>query len=334
MAGKEERQPPHFDLPPLNALRAFEAAARLGSMTRAGAELRVTQTAISHQVRQLERVLSLQLFMRERPGHIRLTAEGRAWAEGLGDVFRRLDDLNRRLRASQARRRPTVVVTALPSFAAGWLVPRLGAFLVAHRDVDLKISPSERLVDLDAEGVDVGIRYGASPPGARRPNPPVGERYPGLVTEKLLDDAWVVVCTPELAKGGRLRRPEDLAGQLLLRDDEPDGWRRWLSRHGRSEGIVQREHELSDSSLVVEAALRGQGVALARWSLAAAALHQGRLVRLFPRSSLDPTGRAYFLVVSPRASARPEVRSFCRWLRGEIRALAAERPGSAGVRRG
>lgn len=319
------------DLPPLNALRAFESAARLGSMTRAGVELCVTQTAISHQVRQLEELLAIKLFMRDRPGRIRLSAEGRAWAEGLSDVFRRLHELNRRLRAREARR-PTVAVTALPSFASGWLVPRLGGFFVAHRDIDLKISPSERLVDLDAEAVDVGIRYGAceAPPGRGRASAQaVAARYPGLATEKLLDDAWVVVCTPELARRARLRRPEDLAGQLLLRDDEPDGWRRWLAWRGKDGRLVQREHDLSDSSLVVEAALRGQGVALARWSLAADALAQGKLVRPFSRAPLYTTGRAYFLVVSPRAAARPEVVAFCRWLRREIRALVGQRPLTA-----
>jgi LysR family glycine cleavage system transcriptional activator len=294
-----------LDLPPLNALRTFEAVARHASMTKAAHELHVTQTAVSHQVRQLEDHLAVKLFVRA-PGRLELTAEGRAWAAALADVFARLHAANRRLRI--APRRPVVSITAIPSFAAGWLVPRLGGFFARHRDVDVRISPTETLVDLAAESIDLGIRYGSG-------------RYPGLVVDKLVDDAWLVVCAPELAS--RVRELADLHRVPLLRDDQPDGWESWLAGRGIRDLDVRRGPELTDSAMVVDAAVRGQGVALARWSLAADALAAGRLVRVFPRVRPVPTGRAYYLVAHAHTLLRPEVAAFRAWLAGEIAASLA-----------
>ncbi|MBV9949290.1 MAG: LysR family transcriptional regulator, partial [Myxococcales bacterium] len=206
------RRPP--PLPPLNALRAFEAAARHLSFTRAAEELCVTQTAISHQIKLLESHLGARLFLRH-PRRIALTAEGLAWARELGEVFSRLEAANRRLRATAGADRPLVSVSAIPSFAARWLIPRLGRFLTEHPGLDLRVSPSEHLVDFAGERVDVGIRYGAG-------------RYPGLVVDKLADDAFVVVCSPALLARRALHRPEALARHLLLRDDSRDAWPRWL----------------------------------------------------------------------------------------------------------
>src|ERR1700733_8529423 len=147
-----------LQLPPLNALRTFDVVARHLSMTSAAKELCVTQTAVSHQVRQLEDHLAIKLLVRDR-GRLALTAEGRAWAAALADVFSRLHAANRRLRG--ARERPVVAVTVIPSFAAGWLVPRLGGFFAKHKQIDIRISPSEQLVDLVAASMDLGIRYGS-----------------------------------------------------------------------------------------------------------------------------------------------------------------------------
>src|ERR1700677_2789712 len=193
-------------LPPLNALRTFDAVARHLSMTNAAKELGVTQTAVSHQVRQLEAHLATRLLVRDR-GRLALTTEGRAWAVALADVFARLHAVNRRLRGT--RERPVVAVTVIPSFAAGWLGPRLGALFATRKQIDIRLSPSEQLVDLAAASMDLGIRYGSG-------------RYVGVVSEKLLDDAWVVVCSPELAE--RVRSLEDLRRVPLLHDDAPSGW--------------------------------------------------------------------------------------------------------------
>jgi len=291
-----------LELPPLNALRTFEAAARHASMTNAAHELGVTQTAVSHQIRLLEDHLAVKLFLRT-PGHLALTGPGRAWAAALSDVFGRLHAANRRLRAPPRGDRPIVSITAIPSFTAGWLVPHLGGFFAQHRELDVRISPSERMVDLRVESIDLGIRYG-------------GGRYPGLVVEKLFDDAWLVVCAPALAK--RVRRLADLRRVPHLHDDEPDGWATWLANRGMRDLDLGQGRELTDSAMVVDAAIRGQGVALARWSLAADALAQGRLIQPFPDARPVPTRRAYYLVGRAATLVRPEVAAFRAWLVAEI----------------
>jgi LysR family transcriptional regulator, glycine cleavage system transcriptional activator len=302
-----ERPEGPLSLPPLAALRAFEAAARLSSFTRAAQELCVTQTAISHQVRLLEETLATELFVR-LPRRIELTEAGRAWATALSDAFGRLYAANRALRAPAARARKAVSVTALPSFASRWLVPRLGRFLEEHPSADLHISPSQELVDLQLSEFDVGIRYGAG-------------KYPGLKVERLCGDAWVVVCAATLKRRAQLRTPRDLARFTLLRDDEHDAWRVWLSARGIAGVDPARGQMFADSGMVVESAVRGQGVALVRLALAADDLAAGRLVAPFPRAGLTPTGRAYYLVTTRVKALRPEVLAFCGWLRREVGAL-------------
>jgi LysR family glycine cleavage system transcriptional activator len=294
-------------LPPLAALRAFEAAARLESVTRAAEELCVTQTAVSHQVRLLEETLGVPLFIR-RPRRLELTAEGRAWANMLADVFARLYAGNRALRSVKTRTRPSVAVSVLPSFAARWLVPRLGRFLLAHPEVDVRLSPSAELIDLNAADMDVGIRYGLG-------------KYPAVKAHKLCGDAWVAMCAPSLRGRARLRTPADLARFTLLHDDN-DGWKVWLAARAIKEIDCERGPVFTDSSMVVEAALQGQGVGLVRLSLAADELAQGRLLTPFPRAELLPTGMSYYLV-RRRGPQRPEVSAFCAWVEHEITALRA-----------
>ncbi|MGZ3473782.1 MAG: transcriptional regulator GcvA [Polyangiales bacterium] len=293
-----------MDLPPLNALRAFEATARHLSFTRAAEELCVTQTAVSHQVKQLESHLGKALFLRE-PRRVRLTRDGQAWADALSDVFARLHEANRRLRAP-SNVRPVVAVSAIPSFAARWLVPRLGKFLAKHPELDVRISAAEHLVDFAVEPIDVGIRYGRG-------------RYPGLVVEKLADDALVAVCAPALRK--KLATPADLARVPLLHDDEPEAWKRWLELHRARSVDASRGAIIDDSSMLVEAAARGQGVALARWSLAIDEVAAGRLVVCFPRVRPLPTGRAYYFVCPRDRAAHAPTLAFRAWLRAESASL-------------
>lgn len=287
-------------LPPLNALRTFDAVARHLSMTNAAKELCVTQTAVSHQVRQLEEHLETLLLERDG-GRLTLTPDGRAWAAALVDVFARLHAANRRLRG--VRERPVISITAIPSFTARWLVPHLGAFFAEHSQIDVRISPSPEIVDLATASVDLGIRYGVG-------------GYPGLVADKLLEDAWLVVCSPALAK--RLRTPDDLSHVPLLHDDDPSGWETWLAARNVRVIDGRRGAELTDSAMVVDAAIRGQGVALARWSLAADALATGALVRPFPRIRPVPTGRAYFLVGLSETMVRRDVAAFRGWLHRQL----------------
>jgi LysR family glycine cleavage system transcriptional activator len=296
-------------LPSLHALHVFEVAARLGSFTQAGAELRVTQTAVSHQIKQLEGELDVLLFRRTGRG-LELTRDGQAWLAELSVIFARLREANRKLRQRSKGERPVVSLTTLPSFGARWLVPRLGGFIAKHPELDLRISASESVVDFTREPIDVGIRFGPGP-------------YPGLLSEKLLDDYFVVVAAPN--KAVRLKKPADLLRQTLLLDDHEDAWSRWFAALGVTAPAITRYHQLTDSSLLVEAAVRGQGVALARWSLIQDELSAGRLLQAFPRAAPLPVGHAYSLVGLRETFRRPEIAAFREWLRHEIAQLTAPR---------
>jgi LysR family glycine cleavage system transcriptional activator len=300
-------------LPSLNALQAFEAAARHQSFTRGAAELGVTQTAVSHQVRALELELGVALFRRS-PQRVSLTPEGRAWAAELAAVFERLRDANHKLRQPTPSSRPAVAISIIPSFGSRWLVPRLGRFLLTHTEIDVRISATERLVDFALEPVDIGIRYGLG-------------GYSGLVSQKLAEDALVVVAAPTLtAKRGRFRL-RDLAGETLLHDDFPDAWARFFQAAGSELPQKARQTEFTDSGMLVEAAVRAQGVALARWSLVVDELRLGRLRLLFPETRPLPTGLAYYLV-SPRENLRRKpVSAFRDWVIEEAKGLAL--PGAA-----
>jgi LysR family glycine cleavage system transcriptional activator len=296
-------------LPSLNALLVFETAARHQSFTRAAVELGVTQTAVSHQVKALEGELGVTLFRRS-PRRLVLTTEGQAWAGELHRIFHRLREANAKLRSPLHRERPLVAVSIIPSFAARWLVPRLGRFFEEHPNIDLRLSTSGHVVDFDLEPFDVGIRYGAG-------------RYPGLVCQKLADDAWVVVAAPALLARNKLRSPADLAKQTLLYDDDPDVWSRWFEACGVRDLAGARRHEITDSGMLVEAAIRGQGIALARWALACDDLATGKLAIVFPKYRALPTGSAYYLVGPREAFRRKAVTAFRGWIVGQAGALRA-----------
>ncbi|RKG64768.1 LysR family transcriptional regulator, partial [Corallococcus exercitus] len=200
-------------IPPLGALRAFEAGARHLSFTRAATELRVTQAAISHQVRQLEDWLGVSLF--DRRGHaLTLTARGAAYLRELTPVFERMSEATTRLYAHE---QGPLRLTVLPSFAACWLLPRLERFRKQHPDIELHVNSSEALWDFLDDRFDVGIRSGLG-------------RWTGLKAEQLATEGLAPVCTPALAK--RLRTPQDLGRVRLIHDTPKDGWRRWLEAAG------------------------------------------------------------------------------------------------------
>ncbi|HEV8550746.1 MAG TPA: transcriptional regulator GcvA [Polyangiaceae bacterium] len=304
--------PRPLSLPSLHGLCVFEAAARHLSFTEASREIGISQTAVSHQIRALETELAVSLF-RRLPRRVELTEEGKAWALELGEIFSRLHALNRRLRQPPRPRVREVAVSVLPSFGSRWLVPRLGKFLDRHADTELRLSSSERLVDLAAEGVDIGIRYGFG-------------RYPGLVTEKLADDAWVVVAAPSLLAKRSLKTPRDLAAHVLLQDDSPEAWSRWFAANGVRETPSARRNELTDSSMLIEAAVQGQGIGLARWSLALDELARGRLVLPFPKIRALPTGLGYYLAAPRESLRRAAVAAFREWIRAEAETLRRGRP--------
>ncbi len=299
-----ERPPP---LPSLNALQAFEAAARHASFTRAASELGVTQAAVSHQIRSLEANLDTSLF-RRGPRGVVLTREGERWAAELAVVFAQLRDAHTRLRQPRDASRPAISVSIIPSFAARWLVPRLGRFLVSHPELDVRVSASEHLVDFGVEPVDIGIRYGSG-------------KYPGLVATKLADDALIAVAAPSLLAKHPRWNVGHLSSENLLHDDFPEGWNRWFEACSSPLPARLRKSQLTDSSMLVEAAVRGHGICLVRRSLAIDEIELGRLALPFPHVPPLPTGFSYY-VVAPRESLRLEpVAKFRNWVIEEARSL-------------
>jgi LysR family glycine cleavage system transcriptional activator len=291
-------------LPPLNALRAFEAAARHLSFRRAARELGVTEGAVGHQVRALEAQLGLRLFARLHRG-VALTEAGRSYLPSLRAAFDQIDQATRALSRGPRRLR----VSVLPSFAARWLVPRLGAFRAKHRRIDLALHSSGAIADLARDPVDVAIRFGRGD-------------YPGLHVERLLGDEIVVVASPRLADAENLRR------QTLLHDESPDAWRSWLAAAGLRGVDAERGIVFDDASLLLQAAVDGAGVALARRTLAEAELRAGRLVRLFADG--EPTAFAYWVACLRERAEEPAIRAFRRWLLAE----AARSEGATDARRG
>jgi LysR family glycine cleavage system transcriptional activator len=287
-------------LPPMQALRAFEAAARTGSLTRAAELLHLTHGAISHQVKALEAEFGVRLMERAGRG-IRLTDEGERFATRVRDV---LADLAEAVREVSDRRSPRQLrITVLPSFAARWLLPRIGRFVSAHPEIDVDIRASLALADFRRDEVDVGIRHGAG-------------SWPGLVAEKLMDDRYVAVCSPRLARGRLPKRPGDLARFTLLRS-EGEPWKPWFEAAGLDWDEPQRGPAFSDSAHVLQAAIDGHGIALVRTSLLGNDLRSGLVVPLFNLSI--STDRSYYLVYPPRLRGAPKVAAFRGWLMEEVR---------------
>jgi LysR family glycine cleavage system transcriptional activator len=292
-------------LPPLNALRAFEAAARHLNFSRAADELSVTPGAVSQQIQNLEDYVGAALFKRT-PRGLLLTDAAQLALPALREAFDRLAEAASMLTAAVDGRRLTL--SAPPSFAAKWLVPRLGRFETAHPQVDVWMSADMALEDFASGDVDLAIRYG-------------GGAYPGLETLRLMPETVIPVMSPGLNAATPLTRPEDLAGHMLLHDGSPDAdescpdWHMWLAARGVKGVDGGRGPRFNQSSLVIEAAVAGRGVALAKRALAQDDLDAGRLVA--PLAIPTSVGFAYY-VVHPRAKARlPQVKAFVAWLTAE-----------------
>lgn len=290
-------------LPPLNGLRAFEAAARHLSFTRAAEELHVTQAAVSHQIKGLEERLGMRLFRRLNRSLL-LTDEGQRLFLAARDAFERLAEAVEGLRARDTG--GPLTVSVLPSFAAKWLVPRLSRFQERYPDIDLRITALERLVDLVRDDVDVAIRFGSG-------------KWPGVRAEMILEDRVTPVCSPALAE--RLREPADLAHVTLLHEtmepmrNFPD-WAAWLRAAGVTGVDVSRGLRFSHTHILLQAAIDGRGVALGQSPLAADDLAAGRLVAPFDLSL--PVGYAYYLVYLPEAAERPKIKAFREWVTAEM----------------
>src|ERR687889_885048 len=287
-------------LPPLNALKAFEAAARHESFTRAAEELCVTQGAVSHQVKALEAELGLKLFARERQRLI-LTEQGREYLAVLRDAFDRIALGTERLRQRQTS--GVLTVSTSPDFAAKWLVNRLGRFSETHPEIDLRISAAMHHVDFAREDVDVAVRHGDG-------------NWPGLDVVRLSREELFPVCSPKLMSGPRaIREPADLLKHPLLHMEDRQNWARWLQAAGiRDTGAVHGP-VLNRASMLIDAAVDGQGVALARTTLAAWDLINGRLVRPFQVAMR--LAKSYWIVAPKATASLPKIAAFRDWLLAE-----------------
>jgi LysR family glycine cleavage system transcriptional activator len=287
-------------LPPLNALKAFEAAARHESFTRAAEELCVTQGAVSHQVKALEAELGIKLFNRERQRLI-ITEAGREYLAVLRDSFDRIAVGTERLIQRQSS--GVLTVSTSPDFAAKWLVNRLGRFAETHPGIDLRISATLHHVDFAREDVDLAVRHGDG-------------SWPGLDVARLSTEQLFAVCSPKLLKGRqRITKPSDVLKFPLLHLDDRKDWAKWLEAAGVTNAELSHGPVLNRASMVIDAAVDGQGIALARTTLAAWDLINGRLVRPLPETlRLSKT----YWIISPKAtSTLPKITTFREWLLAE-----------------
>jgi LysR family glycine cleavage system transcriptional activator len=287
-------------LPSLNGLRAFEAAARHLSFTKAAEELNVTQTAISHQIKRLEEELGLQLFVRQNRT-LALTAEARDYLPGIRAAFQDLRLATDRLKRKENEN--VLTVSTVTSFATKWLVPRLSRFQELHPSIDVRVTTSIALVDFVRDGVDVGIRYGHG-------------KWPGLRADWLLADELFPVCSPALLKGSTLlRKPEDLAHHTLLHTshDMEDDWSVWLTAAGLSPKLSTQSGLTFDLQfMTVQAAIDGLGVAIGRTAIVESDLAKGRLVAPFEMTL--PAAAGYYLVCPHTAADAPKITAFRDWL--------------------
>jgi LysR family glycine cleavage system transcriptional activator len=286
--------------PSLTALRAFETAARTLSFTSAAKELSQTQGAISHQVNTLEARLGVKLFKRE-PHGLKLTEAGAKYLPLVRDCLERLRTAEDMVRLE----RPSVLtVTCSPNFASKWLVPRLGSFSVTHPNLDLRISASLQHVDFNREDIDLAVRHGNG-------------HWPDLHVTRLCVEELFPSCTPSLLKAGPpIRTPADLTKHVLVHDRSRKHWYDWLAAFGIKSPADERGPVFDQTALAIDAALAGQGVALARTALASLELIAGRLVR--PLQEAVPAEFAYWIVCRKSASDAPKISQFRSWLLEQV----------------
>ncbi|WP_036222520.1 LysR substrate-binding domain-containing protein [Maritalea myrionectae] len=287
----------------VRALEIFDVAARLGSFTAAGAELGITQSAVSRQIADLEARLDVQLFARSGP-NLSLTPKGRELAAGVGQGFQQIATSLAKIRTPTEH---IVTLSMLPSVAAKWFSPRLGDFVRHHGDIDLRISVGRHLVDFRAEHIDAAIRYGRGD-------------WPFLNATLLAKEEVFPVCTPEYAARNNLAVPQDLAGATLLHTDILDDWSAWFRAAHISVEVPSRLPRMEDDNAVLQAALSGQGAALGRSVLVADDLAAGRLVA--PFEMRIPASYDYWFVYPAEKVPTPALQEVKRWVVNSFDKLA------------
>jgi len=287
-------------LPQLAALRAFEAAARYESFSRAADEIHVTPGAISHQVRALEEELGVQLFARNGK-RITITDAGQRFATTIRKSLSEIAIAAETLQIQSRQKR--LVISAPPSFASRWLAPRLWKFINLHPDIEVVLQSSSQLSDLAQEFIDVGLRFGRG-------------RYTGLASEKLLDDYYYPVASPDYRAGQLPQTPQELHNCNLLCMDAAESWQPWFEAAGLclpepAGGLV-----IEDSSLTVHAAVGGTGIALTRHTIAWQEIAAGNLVRLFDIAVKSDF--SYYFVCVPESLNKVQIHHFRNWIKTEI----------------
>ncbi|WFU51619.1 transcriptional regulator GcvA (plasmid) [Sinorhizobium terangae] len=285
-------------LPPLNALRAFEAAGRLQSIRRAAEELLVTPGAVSRQVQRLESYLGVRLFRRD-PREIVLTAEGERY---LAAVSRHLDGIREETQKLTGRKSVEILrVRAYTTFAMKWLIPRLGTFHQSNATTEVRLTTSNEMVDFERESVDGAIRLGDG-------------NWPGVEVDRVMRNELVPLCTPSFASEHGINEVADLKQVPLLHSFvRPDDWRYWLEAAGGSDIDAYAGDKYASSTLAYQATLEGQGVMIAQKALFADDLRTGRLVQPVD-FTLDRGDFTYYFIYPRNRLRSPAFRRFRAWL--------------------
>jgi LysR family transcriptional regulator, glycine cleavage system transcriptional activator len=309
--GAPQHSENHLRTRPISAghLRAFEAVARHLNFRAASEELSLTQSAVSRQIQAMEEEVGVGLFLRHTRA-VELTGAGSQLLRAVVPSLERLDGAVRQIRRSAGRK--SVAITTWASFASMWLIPRLEAFQSEHPDIDIRIDASDVPVDLETADIDVALRY------VKPANAPAN-------AIRLFGEQLTPVASPWLLKSGHaLKKGDDLAHFALIEAGDAHrsanlevlSWRRWLDAHQFKKLEPKRWLYFNYAHQIAQAALTGQGVALARMPLVADSLASGDLVEILPNMRLD-SPLVYWLVVGPRAAARPEIVAFCNWLQAQ-----------------
>jgi LysR family glycine cleavage system transcriptional activator len=295
----------------LNALRAFEASARHQSFSSAASELNVTPAAVGQLVRTLEEWLGTPLFLRSNSGRVRLVPTEAA-ERALPDIRAGFDKLAIGLERLRETSNSGVLTVAIsPAFAAKWLLPRIERFQLAWPEIDVRLDTNLKPVDFVAQRIDIGVRYGAG-------------SWPGLSSEKLMDEEVYPVCSPQwLRDHPSVREPHSLAAETLIHDLSMDShtgfptWTTWLEKVGANGVGTTRGMTINNSAAVLQAAVDGHGVALARSVMVHDDLVTGRLIKLFPGISCA-SPLAYYVIYRAECSGLPKLTAFRDWLLTEI----------------
>lgn len=284
-------------IPPLKSLRAFEAAGRHLSFTRAADELFVTQAAVSHQIKTLEEFLGLPLFIR-RNRKLLLTDEGQNYWPKIRDIFENLTSATEQIKYQLAG--GPLTVSVIPTFATSWLIPRLSKFNRIYPEIEVRLKASDEKVDFLREDVDVAIYYETG-------------NYPGLHSVTLLNERLTPLCAPALLEGNiPLSKPKDLKQHNLLHDFNTGDWQRWLKAAGVIGIDLSHGSVFSHTSMVLQAAIFGQGIAMGHLVLSQADILSGRLVQPFELTM--ESDMSYDVVCPIESAQRPKVKAFIDWL--------------------